>query len=60
MDYSTYLFDTEEELQEYIKTKIEWAERVRDNGETNEDWFAIKMDSIKENESFLKKVCLFT
>jgi hypothetical protein len=60
MDYSTYLFDSEEELQEYIKTKIEWAERVRDNGETNEDWFTVKMDSIKENESFLKKVCLFT
>jgi len=60
MDYSTYLFDTEEELQEYIKTKIEWAERVRDNGETNEDWFTVKMDSIRENESFIKKVCLFT
>ena len=60
MDYSTYLLDTEEELQEYIKTKIEWAERVRDNGETNEDWFEKKMDSIREQESFIKKVCLFT
>ena len=60
MDYTTYMFDTEEQLTEYISTQIEWAERVRDNGDTNEDWFAIKMESIKENESFIKKVCLFT
>ena len=60
MDYSTYLIDTEEQLDEYIATQTEWAKRVRDGGETNEDWFIVKMDSIRENESFLKKVCLFT
>jgi hypothetical protein len=61
MDYSTYLFDTQDQLDKYIATQIEWAERVRDDGgETNEDWFNEYIYSIKENESFIKKVCLFT
>lgn len=60
MDYTTYMFDTEKQLTEYIATQVEWAERVRDGGDTNEDWFTVKMESIKEDESFIKKVCLFT
>jgi len=60
MDYSTYLFDTEQQLTEYIATQIEWAERVKEAGDVKEEWFEKKMESIKENESFIKKVCLFT
>jgi len=60
MDYSTYLFDTERQLTEYMATQIEWAERVRDAGDVKDDWFEKKMESIRENESFIKKVCLFT
>lgn len=60
MDYSTYLFDTEEQLIEYMTTQIEWAERVREGNHENDDWFEKKMESIRENESFIKKVCLFT
>ena len=60
MDYSTYLFDTEEQLADYMTTQIEWAERVRDAGDVKDDWFEKKMESIRENESFIKKVCLFT
>jgi len=60
MDYSTYLFDTQDQLSEYIATQIEWAERVRDAGDVKEEWFEAKMQSIRENESFIKKVCLFT
>jgi len=60
MDYSTYLFDTEEQLIEYMTTQIEWAERVKEAGDVKDDWFEKKMESIRENESFIKKVCLFT
>ena len=60
MDYSTYMFESEDELKEYIGTQIEWAERVRDAGDVTDDWFDIKMESIRETESFIKKVCLFT
>jgi hypothetical protein len=60
MDYSTYLFDTERQLTEYMATQIEWAERVKDAGDIKDDWFEKKMESIRENESFIKKVCLFT
>tara|TARA_R110000772_G_scaffold77050_2_gene165992 strand:+ start:9890 stop:10384 length:495 start_codon:yes stop_codon:yes gene_type:complete len=60
MDYTTYMFDTEEELTKYTITQIEWAERVRDAGEVGGDWFEERMQMIRETESFLKKVCLFT
>jgi hypothetical protein len=60
MDYSTYLFDTQDQLSEYIATQIEWAERVKNAGDVKEEWFEAKMQSIRENESFIKKVCLFT
>ena len=60
MDYTTYMFDTEEELTKYTITQIEWAERVRDAGEVGGDWLEERMQMIRETESFLKKVCLFT
>jgi len=60
MDYTTYMFDTEEELTKYAITQIEWAERVRDAGEVDDGWFDERMQMIRETESFLKKVCLFT
>jgi hypothetical protein len=60
MDYTTYMFDTEEELTKYTITQIEWAERVRDAGEVDDGWFDERMQMIREAESFLKKVCLFT
>lgn len=60
MDYSTYLFETEEQLSQYMATQIEWAERVKEAGDVKEDWFEVKMQSIREHESFIKKVCLFT
>ena len=60
MDYTTYMFDTEEELTKYTITQIEWAERVRDAGEVDDGWFDERMQMIRETESFLKKVCLFT
>jgi hypothetical protein len=60
MDYTTYMFDTEEELTKYTNTQIEWSERVRDGGEVDDDWFEERMQMIRETDSFLKKVCLFT
>ena len=60
MDYSTYLFDTEEQLKDYITTQTEWAERAREGNDLDDDWFTTKMESIRETETFLKKVCLFT
>lgn len=60
MDYTTYMFETEEELTKYTITQVEWAERVRDGGEVDDDWFEERMQMIRETESFLKKVCLFT
>ena len=60
MDYTTYMFDTEEELTKYTSTQLEWAERVRDAGEVEDDWFAERVQMIRETESFIKKVCLFT
>ena len=60
MDYTTYMFETEEELTKYTITQVEWSERVRDGGEVDDDWFEERTQMIRETESFLKKVCLFT
>ena len=60
MDYEEYLFETNDKLYRYIQDKMEWVRQGRRNGEVDNNFYLQKLESIKEEQSFLKKVCDLT
>jgi hypothetical protein len=60
MDYSTYLYDTEEEIQAYIDDRKKWLNEGKAKQYFDIEYYAQKLERLEEEKDFLKKVCLFT
>ena len=60
MDYEKYLFESNGEIHKYIQDKMMWLQQGRASGEVDNDFYLEKLESIKEEQSFLKKVCDLT
>jgi hypothetical protein len=60
MDYSTYLYDTEEEIEAYIEDRKKWLNEAKAKQYFDVEYYAEKLERLEEEKEFLKKVCLFT
>ena len=60
MDYEKYLFESNGEIHKYIQDKMMWLQQGRASGEVDNDFYLERLESIKEEQSFLKKVCDLT
>ena len=59
MDYSTYLYDTEEEILAYIEDRKKWLNEGKAKQYFDVEYYAEKLERLEEEKEFLKKVCLF-
>jgi hypothetical protein len=60
MDYEEYLFESNGEIHKHIQDKMMWLQQGRTSGEVDNDFYLERLESIKEEQSFLKKVCDLT
>ena len=60
MDHEEYLFESNGEIYKYIQDKMMWLQRGRTSGEVDNDFYLERLESIKEEQEFLKKVCDLT
>jgi len=60
MDHEEYLFESNGEIYKYIQDKMMWLQKGRVHGEVDNDFYLQKLESIKEEQEFLKKVCDLT
>ena len=60
MDHEEYLFESNGEIYEYIQDKLEWLRQGRMNGDVDNDFYLERLEAIKEEQEFLKKVCDLT
>jgi len=60
MDYEQYLFETNAEISKYIQDKMEWLLKGRVDGQVDNDFYLERLERIKEEQIFLKKVCNIT
>ena len=60
MDYPEYLFETEEEVAHHISERMKWVQQGRMEGQIDNDFYLAKLEEIREQSIFLKKVCDFT
>jgi len=57
MDYEKYLFESNGEIHKHIQDKMMWLQQGRASGEVDNDFYLERLESIKEEQTFLKKVC---
>ena len=60
MDHEEYLFESNDEIYKYIQDKLQWLRQGRMNGNIDNDFYLERLETIKEEQEFLKKVCDLT
>ena len=60
MDYEEYLFESNGEIHKHIQDKMMWLQQGRASGEVDNDFYLERLESIKEEQQFIKKVCDLT
>ena len=60
MDYSEYLFETEEEVIHYIAEQMKWLQLGKMEGHVDNDFYLERLEEIQAESIFLKKVCDLT
>lgn len=60
MDYSTYLYNTEEEIEAYIEDRKKWLNEGKAKQYYDTDYYAERLKILEEEKEFLKKLCLST
>ncbi len=57
MDYPSYLFETEEQIDNYAVDRLKWVREGRANGNIDNNFFTETLEKIEKEKEFLKKVC---
>ena len=60
MDHEEYLFESNGQIHEYIQDKMMWLQKGRADGQVNNDFYLERLEKIREEQDFLKKVCDLT
>ena len=60
MDHEEYLFETNGEISRYIQDKMAWLLQGRVDGQVDNEFYLDRLERIKEEQIFLKKVCDLT
>ena len=60
MDHEEYLFESNGQIHEYIQDKIMWLQKGRADGQVDNDFYLERLEKIREEQDFLKKVCDLT
>ena len=60
MDYEQYLFETNGEISKYTQDKMAWLLQGRVDGQVDNEFYLERLERIKEEQIFLKKVCNIT
>lgn len=60
MDYSEYLFDTEEEVALHIAEQMKWLQQGKMGGHIDNEIYLARLEQIQAESIFLKKVCDLT
>ena len=60
MDYCEYLFETENEIASHIAEQMKWLQLGKIEGHVDNDFYLQRLETIRQESIFLKKVCDFT
>ena len=60
MDHEEYLFETNGEIYKYIQDKMMWLQKGKAAGQVDNDFYLERLETIKQEQEFLKKVCDLT
>ena len=60
MDHEEYLFDSNGQMHEYIQDKMMWLQKGKAEGQVDNDFYIERLETIKQEQEFLKKVCDLT
>ena len=60
MDHPEYLLETNQEVATYIQDQMKWLTEARMMGHVDNDYYLLRLESIRSESIFLKKVCDFT
>tara|TARA_A100001515_G_scaffold128314_1_gene114478 strand:- start:948 stop:1442 length:495 start_codon:yes stop_codon:yes gene_type:complete len=60
MDHEEFLFESNGQIYEYIQDKMMWLQKGRVDGQVDNDFYLERLEKIREEQDFLKKVCDLT
>jgi len=60
MDYEKYLFTSFGDVAKYIQDQMKWVSEGRASGQVDNDFYLQKVEALREEQQFIKKVCDLT
>jgi len=60
MDYEKYLFESYSDVAKYIQDQMKWVSEGKMSGQVSNEFYLERLESIKEEQEFIKKVCDLT